>query len=72
MSQSTIWVNEQIDPGGLVYSCIACVDEEAAHDCHQNWQNSLSEEQKRNGWVANLRTVDSWDDVPVNALKLSF
>ena len=72
MTQRTIWVNEQIDPGGLIYACIACLNKEAADDCHQNWQDDLTEEQKRNGWVASLRTVDSWDDVPVNALKLSF
>ncbi|MEA5532812.1 glycogen debranching protein [Crocosphaera sp. XPORK-15E] len=67
----TIWVNEQIDPCGIVYSCIACYDEKAAKDCHQTWLNNLTEDQKREGWVACLRTVESWDDVPVNALKLS-
>lgn len=72
MSQATIWINEQIDPGGIIHACIACLDEEAANDCHRNWQNSLTEQQKQSGWVASLRTVDSWDDVPVNALKLSF
>jgi hypothetical protein len=71
MSQ-TIWVNEQIDPGGLIHACIACLDERAANDCHQNWQNSLTEQQKQSGWIASLRQVASWDDVPVNALKLSF
>ncbi|HHP7231294.1 MAG TPA: glycogen debranching protein [Xenococcaceae cyanobacterium] len=68
----TIWVNEQIDPCGIVYSCIACCDEQVAKDCHQNWQSSLSEAQKQQGWIARLRTVDSWEQVPVNALKLSF
>ncbi len=67
----TIWVNEQIDPCGIVYSCIACCDETAAHECHQTWLNNLSDQQKQEGWIATLRTVDSWDDVPVNALKLS-
>ncbi|WP_036487620.1 hypothetical protein [Myxosarcina sp. GI1] len=67
----TIWVNEQIDPSGIIYSCIACLDEEAAKDCHQNWQNNLSDEQKQKGWVARLRTVETWNEVPVNALKLS-
>ncbi len=67
----TIWVNEQIDPSGIVYSCIACCDKNAAEDCHQTWVNNLTEDQKKQGWVANLRTVDSWDEVPVNALKLS-
>ncbi|EAZ92758.1 hypothetical protein [Crocosphaera chwakensis] len=67
----TIWVNEQIDPSGIVYSCIACCDQNAAEDCHQTWVNNLTEDQKKEGWVATLRTVDSWDEVPVNALKLS-
>jgi hypothetical protein len=71
MSPTTIWVNEQIDPGGLIHACIACQNEAAANDCHQNWINNLTDEQKQNGWVASLRTVNSWDDVPVNALKLS-
>lgn len=68
----TIWVNEQIDPCGIVYSCIACLDETAAKDCHKNWQASLTEQQQQEGWVASLRTVESWDEVPVNALKLSY
>jgi hypothetical protein len=68
----TIWVNEQIDPCGIVYSCIACANEEAAKDCHENWQNSLTPQQKQEGWIARLRTVESWDEVPVNALKLSY
>ncbi|RMF21212.1 MAG: glycogen debranching protein [Cyanobacteria bacterium J083] len=67
-----IWVNEQIDPCGIVQACIACVNESAARDCHENWKNSLTEAQKQQGWLATLRTVESWDDVPVNALKLSF
>ena len=68
----TIWINEQIDPCGIIYSCIACCDEEAAKDCHENWQQSLTETQKQEGWIAILRTVDSWDEVPVNALKISY
>ena len=67
----TIWVNEQIDPSGIVYSCIACRNEESARECHTTWQESLTEEQKLAGWTARLRTVESWDEVPVNALKLS-
>jgi len=67
-----IWVNEQIDPSGIIHSCIACRDEQAAKDCHQTWQNNLTEQQKQEGWVATLRTVESWDEVPVNALKLSY
>jgi hypothetical protein len=66
-----IWVNEQIDPCGIIYACIACCDEEAANDCHLTWQNNLTPEQKLAGWIARLRTVDSWEEVPVNALKLS-
>ena len=67
----TIWLNEQIDPSGLVHACIACCDEEMAKDCHKNWQENLTEKQKQEGWVANLRSVNSWNDVPVNSLKLS-
>ncbi len=67
----TIWVNEQIDPCGIVYACIAGIDEKAARECHQTWLANLSEEQKQEGWSACLRTVESWDEVPVNALKLS-
>jgi hypothetical protein len=67
----TIWVNEQIDPCGIVYSCIASCDEQAAKECHETWSQNLTEEQQQVGWVVELRTVDCWDDVPVNALKLS-
>lgn len=66
----TIWVNEQVDPGGLIYSCIACCDEAHARECHQTFESGLTEEQKQSGWIARLRTVESWDEVPVNALKL--
>ncbi|MFG6099565.1 glycogen debranching protein [Leptothoe sp. ISB3NOV94-8A] len=66
-----IWVNEHIDPSGIVYSAIACCDQNAAEECHTTFQASLTDEQKEAGWVARLRTVDSWDDVPVSALKLS-
>ena len=65
-----IWVNEQIDPCGLVYSCIACCSETHARECHESFQNNLTADQKLAGWVARLRIVESWDDVPVNALKL--
>ena len=67
----TIWVNEQLDPCGLIYSCIATCDEEAAKDCHQTWLTNLTTQQKQQGWIARLRTVESWDEVPVNALKLN-
>lgn len=65
-----IWVNEQIDPCGLVYSCIACCDETQAQACHEAFEANLTAEQRDAGWVARLRTVDSWEEVPVNALKL--
>ena len=67
---TTIWVNEQIDPSGLLYSCIACCNEDMAKDCHESFQQNLTDNQKQSGWVARLRTVSSWDEVPVNALKL--
>lgn len=65
-----IWVNEQIDPSGMIHACIACCDEQQAHDCHISYEHNLTAAQKAAGWVATLRTVDSWDEVPVNALKL--
>lgn len=65
-----IWVNEQIDPCGIIHSCIACRDRHQADACHESFETNLSEEQKAQGWVARLRTVDSWEEVPVNALKL--
>ncbi|MCG6137187.1 MULTISPECIES: glycogen debranching protein [unclassified Anabaena] len=66
----TIWVNEQIDPSGMIHACIACCDESQAKDCHESFQGNLTDIQKSAGWVAQLRTVSSWDEVPVNALKL--
>jgi len=66
----TIWVNEQLDPCGILYSCIACTDEKQAQECHEEFKNNLTEAQKEEGWVASLRTVESWDEVPVSALKL--
>ncbi|NEP01666.1 MAG: glycogen debranching protein [Symploca sp. SIO2E9] len=67
----TIWVNEQIDPSGLVYSAIACCNEKQAKECHESFENNLTDAQKSAGWVARLRTVSSWDEVPVNSLKLN-
>lgn len=67
----TIWVNEQIDPSGIIYSCIATCNESQAKDCHESFQNNLTEFQKSSGWVARLRKVNSWDEVPVSALKLN-
>ena len=67
----TIWVNEQIDPSGMIHACIATCNESQAKDCHDSFENNLTETQKATGWVARLRTVDSWDEVPVNSLKLN-
>ncbi len=66
----TIWVNEQLDPGGLMYACIASRSEELAIDCHESFEQNLTTEQKQLGWIASLRTVTSWDEVPVNSLNL--
>jgi hypothetical protein len=68
----TIWVNEQLDPGGLLYACIACCDETQAKECHQSFEENLTATQKADGWVARMRKVESWDDVPASALKLSW
>lgn len=65
-----IWVNEQIDPSGMIHACIASCNENQAQDCHQSFEQNLTDVQKASGWVARLRTVNSWDEVPVNALKL--
>ncbi len=67
----TIWVNEQRDPMGLLYACIACCDEQQAQDCHQSFVDNLTPEQKAAGWTAQLRTVTSWEEVPATALKIS-
>jgi len=65
-----IWVNEQIDPSGMIHACIACANEEQANDCHVSYERNLTDMQKAAGWIARIRTVNSWDEVPVNALKL--
>lgn len=67
----TIWVNEQIDPSGILYSCIATSNEEQAKACQESFQANLTEAQKSAGWEVRLRTVESWDEVPVSALKLN-
>ena len=67
----TIWINEQIDPSGIIHACIASCNEEHAKACHQSFLENLTPAQKQTGWVAVLRTVNSWDEVPVTALKLS-
>jgi len=69
---TTIWVNEQIDPSGIVYSCIACCSQDHAEACHRSFLDNLTADQRDAGWTARLRQVQSWDDVPVNALKLSY
>ena len=66
----TIWVNEQVDPSGIISSCIACCDQVQAQECHESFENNLTAQQKATGRVARLRTVETWDDVPVNSLKL--
>ncbi|MFM6277706.1 MAG: glycogen debranching protein, partial [Dolichospermum sp.] len=38
----TIWVNEQIDPSGMIHACIACCNESQALDCHQSFKNNLT------------------------------
>jgi len=70
MMAKTIYVNEQIDPSGLIYTCIACYNQEQAEACHDSFDKNLTNEQKSLGWIARLRTVSTWDDVPVNSLKL--
>ena len=50
-----IWVNEQLDPSGIIYSCIACCDEEQAQACHQSFRENLTPEQVDQGWQARLR-----------------
>lgn len=66
----TIWVNEQVDPSGILYSCIACCDEDHAKDCYESFKDNLTTEQVAAGWTVRLRTVQSWDEVPASALKL--
>lgn len=67
----TIWVNEQLDPAGIAHACIASTNEEHAQACYESFQENLTEEQRQEGWVVTMRTVSSWDEVPVAALKLS-
>ncbi|MDJ1185470.1 glycogen debranching protein [Roseofilum casamattae] len=67
----TIWVNEQVDPSGMIYACIACCDRQQAQECHDSFDSHLTDEQKQAGWMARMRTVDSWEEVPASALKLN-
>jgi hypothetical protein len=53
-----------------MYACIASRSEALARDCHESFQQNLTPEQIRLGWIARLRTVTSWDEVPVNSLNL--
>jgi hypothetical protein len=62
-----IWVVEQLDPMGLLYACIACVDERQAQDCNSSFLAKLLPSQLVEGWQVRVRTVASWDEVPVNA-----
>jgi hypothetical protein len=66
----TIWVNEQIDSSGIIRACIACCDQTQAEECQAAFESNLTPAQKAEGWFTQLRTVESWDEVPVNALKL--
>ncbi|MBL1210651.1 glycogen debranching protein [Geminocystis sp. GBBB08] len=67
----TIWVNEQKDGCGIIQACIATTNQQQAEDCHANWEKELTPQQKEQGWEVTIKTVASWDDVPVNALKLN-
>jgi hypothetical protein len=53
-----------------MYACIASCSEELARECHESFKANLTEEQQRLGWIASLRTVASWEQVPVNSLNL--
>ena len=66
-----IWVNEQRDPSGMLYACIACCDETQAKECYEAFEENLTEDQRAQGWLNTMRTVSSWDEVPVSSLKLS-
>ncbi len=65
-----IWVNEQLDPSGILYACIACCDQTQAQECHRSFKQNLTDSQWESGWSVQLRTVTSWDEVPAQALKL--
>ncbi|WP_369408223.1 glycogen debranching protein [Leptolyngbya ohadii] len=65
-----IWVNEQIDSSGIIRACIACCDAVQAQECHDSFEANLTAQQKQEGWFTRMREVESWDEVPVNALKL--
>ncbi len=46
-------------------------NKEIAEDCYANWQKEIDLDLQKQGWEATIRQVDSWDEVPVNALKLN-
>ncbi len=66
----TIWVNEQLDPSGLLYACIACCDREQALACRESFESNLTQQQKASGWFVRTSELSSWDQVPAGALKL--
>jgi hypothetical protein len=65
-----IWVNEQLDPLGLLYACIACCDSQQAEACRQSFEDNLTAQQKSAGWTVRTRVMESWEEVPAGALKL--
>lgn len=67
----TIWINQQKDGSGIIQACIATKNKKVAEECHAHWQEELTTTQKQQGWEITLTTVDSWDEVPVNALKIN-
>lgn len=44
-----IWINEQVDPSGMLYACIACCDPSQAEECHESFVENLTLEQKKCG-----------------------
>jgi hypothetical protein len=64
-----IWVNEQLDPSGLLYACIACCNEQQAIDCRNSFESNLTNQQKSAGWSVRMSIVSSWRDVPAGALE---
>ncbi len=64
-----IWVNEQLDPSGLLYACIACCNEQQAIDCRNSFESNLTQKQKSAGWSVRMSIVSSWRDVPAGALE---
>ena len=66
-----IWVSEQFDPCGILYSCIATCNEAQAQACQESFEENLSPSQREQGWTVQQRVVQSWDEVPVSALKLN-